>query len=81
MPIRFHMVSIISRRAVFGYTITHPTEDKFMVKKKEIMDKLSHMLAGRVAEEIRFDDITTGASNDLQRRRPRLPGAWLLSTA
>jgi cell division protease FtsH len=38
-----------------------------MVKKKEIIDKLSHMLAGRVAEEIRFDDITTGASNDLQR--------------
>ncbi len=62
-----HKVSIISRGQALGYTITLPTEDKFMVKKKEIMDKLSHMLAGRVAEEIRFDDITTGASNDLQR--------------
>ena len=38
-----------------------------MVKRGEIMDKLAHMLGGRVAEEIRFDDITTGASNDLQR--------------
>jgi cell division protease FtsH len=62
-----HKVSIISRGQALGYTIPLPTEDKFMVKKKEIIDKLSHMLAGRVAEEIRFDDITTGASNDLQR--------------
>jgi len=62
-----HKISIISRGQALGYTITLPTEDKFMVKKKEILDKLSHGLAGRVAEEIRFDDITTGASNDLQR--------------
>jgi cell division protease FtsH len=62
-----HKISIISRGQALGYTITLPTEDKFMVKKKEIIDKLSHMLAGRAAEEIRFDDITTGASNDLQR--------------
>jgi cell division protease FtsH len=62
-----HKVSIISRGQALGYTITLPTEDKFMVKKQEIMDKLAHMLGGRVAEEIQFDDITTGASNDLQR--------------
>ena len=62
-----HKVSIISRGQALGYTITLPTEDKFMVRKKEIMDKLAHMLGGRVAEEIRFEDITTGASNDLQR--------------
>ena len=62
-----HKISIISRGQALGYTITLPTEDRFMVKKKEIIDKLSHMLAGRVAEEIRFDDITTGAANDLQR--------------
>jgi cell division protease FtsH len=62
-----HKISIISRGQALGYTITLPTEDKFMVKKKEIIDKLAHMLAGRVAEEVRFDDITTGASNDLQR--------------
>jgi cell division protease FtsH len=62
-----HKVSIISRGQALGYTITLPTEDKFMVKKGEIMDKLAHMLGGRVAEEVRFDDITTGASNDLQR--------------
>ena len=62
-----HKISIISRGQALGYTITLPTEDKFMVKKKEIVDKLAHMLAGRVAEEVRFDDITTGAANDLQR--------------
>jgi cell division protease FtsH len=62
-----HKISIISRGHALGYTITLPTEDKFMVKKKEILDKLSLALAGRVAEEIRFDDITTGAANDLQR--------------
>jgi len=62
-----HKISIISRGQALGYTITLPTEDKFMVKKKEIMDKLAHMLGGRVAEEVRFDDITTGAANDLQR--------------
>jgi cell division protease FtsH len=62
-----HKVSIISRGQALGYTITLPTEDKFMVKRGEIMDKLAHMLGGRVAEEIQFDDITTGASNDLQR--------------
>ncbi|MBC7292647.1 MAG: hypothetical protein H5T84_00830 [Thermoleophilia bacterium] len=62
-----HKISIISRGQALGYTITLPTEDKFIVKKKEILDKLSHMLAGRVAEEIRFGDITTGAANDLQR--------------
>jgi cell division protease FtsH len=62
-----HKISIISRGQALGYTITLPTEDKFMVKKGEIMDKLAHMLGGRVAEEIRFDDITTGAANDLQR--------------
>ncbi len=62
-----HKISVISRGHALGYTITLPTEDKFMVKRKEIMDKLSMGLAGRVAEEIRFDDITTGASNDLQR--------------
>ncbi len=62
-----HKVSIISRGQALGYTITLPTEDKFMVKRGEIMDKLAHMLGGRVAEEIQFDDVTTGASNDLQR--------------
>jgi cell division protease FtsH len=62
-----HKVSIIGRGHALGYTITLPTEDKFMVKKGEILDKLAMGLAGRVAEKLRFDDITTGASSDLQR--------------
>jgi len=61
-----HKVSIIGRGHALGYTITLPTEDKFMVKKGEILDKLAMGLAGRVAEKLRFDDITTGAANDLQ---------------
>jgi cell division protease FtsH len=62
-----HKISIISRGQALGYTMTLPTEDRYMTRKKEILDKLSHGLAGRVAEEIRFDDITTGATSDLQR--------------
>jgi cell division protease FtsH len=62
-----HKVSIIGRGHALGYTITLPTEDKFMVKKGEILDKLAMGLAGRVAEKLRFDEITTGASSDLQR--------------
>jgi cell division protease FtsH len=62
-----HKVSIIGRGHALGYTITLPTEDKFMVKKGEILDKLAMSLGGRVAEKLRFDDITTGASSDLQR--------------
>ena len=62
-----HKISIISRGQALGYTITLPTEDKFMTTKEELMDKLAMTLGGRAAEEIVFDDITTGAANDLER--------------
>ena len=63
-----HKVSIIPRgSAALGYTLQLPTEDRYLVSKSELMDRLSVLLAGRVAEEITFKDVTTGAQNDLER--------------
>ena len=62
-----HKISIIARGQALGYTLSMPAEDRFLVSKKEILDDLAVFLAGRVAEEIACDDITTGASNDLER--------------
>jgi cell division protease FtsH len=63
-----HKVSIIPRgSAALGYTLQLPTEDRYLISKSELMERLSVLLAGRVAEEITFKDITTGAQNDLER--------------
>lgn len=63
-----HKVSIISRgSAALGYTLQLPTEDRYLVSRSELMERLSVLLAGRVAEEITFEDVTTGAQNDLER--------------
>ena len=63
-----HKVSIIPRgSAALGYTLQLPTEDRYLVSKSELMERLSVLLAGRVAEEITFKDVTTGAQNDLER--------------
>lgn len=58
-------ISIISRGQALGLTVTTPVEDRFMMGKQEMMNRLAQMLGGRVAEEVRFEDITTGAANDL----------------
>ncbi len=59
-------ISIVPRGvAALGYTIQLPTEDRYLVTKKELEDKLSSLLGGRVAEEVFFNDISTGAQNDL----------------
>ncbi len=60
-------ISIVSRGQALGFTVTQPTEDRFMMHKQEILNSLAQMVGGRVAEEIQFDDITTGASDDLQK--------------
>ncbi len=61
-------VSIIPRGiAALGYTQQLPTEDRYLLKKTELLDRLDVLLGGRVAEEIVFGDISTGAQNDLQR--------------
>jgi cell division protease FtsH len=62
-----HKITIIPRGRALGYTMTLPMEDKFLVTREEYIDELAMLLGGRVAEEIVFSDITTGAQNDLER--------------
>ncbi|MBN1547621.1 MAG: ATP-dependent zinc metalloprotease FtsH [Syntrophaceae bacterium] len=61
-------ISIIPRGiAALGYTMQVPTEDRFLMRKTELMNKVASLLGGRAAEEIIFGDISTGAHNDLSR--------------
>ncbi len=60
-----HKISIISRGRAAGYTLKLPLEDKRMHSKKQFLDDISATLGGYVAEELLFDDVTTGPSNDL----------------
>jgi cell division protease FtsH len=63
-----HKISIIPRGiAALGYTIQLPTEDRYLMTRSELMDRLAVLLGGRVAEELTFGEISTGAQNDLQR--------------
>ena len=62
-----HKISVIPRGRALGYTLTLPTEDRFLVTRQELVDELAMLLGGRVAEELVFGDITTGAQNDLDR--------------
>jgi cell division protease FtsH len=62
-----HKISIIARGQALGYTLSLPTEDKFLTSKQQMQDTLAMMLGGRVAEETAIGDITTGASNDIER--------------
>jgi cell division protease FtsH len=60
-------VSIISRGEAGGYTMAFPEEDRVLKSRKQIMSDMIGLLGGRAAEEIVFNDITSGASNDLER--------------
>ncbi len=63
-----HRMSIVQRGiAALGYTLQLPTEDRYLMTRAELLDKLCVMLGGRVAEEVIFGEISTGAQNDLQR--------------
>jgi cell division protease FtsH len=62
-----HKVSIIARGMAGGYTLSLPDEDRTLYSKRKFQADLAGLLGGRVAEEIVFGDITTGASNDLER--------------
>ena len=64
---KVHEISIIPRGMAGGYTLHLPTEDKFYMSKGEMQDRMVILLGGRVAEQISLDDISTGASNDLER--------------
>ncbi|MDY4691412.1 MAG: ATP-dependent zinc metalloprotease FtsH, partial [Atopobiaceae bacterium] len=62
-----HKISIISRGQALGYTLQLPEEDHFLQTRNGMLDELAVLLGGRTAEELFCDDITTGASNDLER--------------
>ena len=62
-----HQISIIPSGRALGYTMSLPAEDKYSVYKQELKEKIAELLAGRVAEQIIFGDISGGASNDIER--------------
>jgi len=62
-----HKISIISRGAALGYTISLPAEDRFLMTKSSLMDQMAMTLGGRAAEELVFNEVTTGAANDLEK--------------
>ena len=62
-----HKISIISRGQALGYTLQLPEEDHFLNTRNGMLDQIAVLLGGRTAEELFCDDITTGASNDLER--------------
>ena len=62
-----HQISIIPSGRALGYTLSLPTEDKNSVYKNEMLESISQLLGGRVAEKLVLKDISTGASNDIQR--------------
>jgi cell division protease FtsH len=62
-----HKISVISRGQALGYTISLPTEDRFLTTRSELNDTMAMTLGGRAAEEIVFGEVTSGASNDLEK--------------
>jgi len=61
-------ITIVPRGvAALGYTLNVPTEERFLMRKSELLDKIAMSLGGRVAEELVFDDVSTGAHNDLSK--------------
>ena len=64
---RVHKISIVPRGRALGYTLNLPEEDRYLKTREELIDYMTMLLGGRVAEEIVFGAVTTGASDDLQR--------------
>ncbi|MBQ7032138.1 MAG: ATP-dependent zinc metalloprotease FtsH [Clostridia bacterium] len=62
-----HQISIIPRGRAGGYTMSLPKEDKFFESRQDMLEDIVALLGGRVAEKLELDDISTGASNDMQR--------------
>ena len=62
-----HQISIVPRGMAGGYTMYRPTEDKSFMSKTEMVENIVSLLGGRVAEKLILDDISTGASNDIER--------------
>jgi cell division protease FtsH len=64
---RVHKISIVPRGRALGYTLNLPAEDRYLKTREELLDYMTVLLGGRVAEQIVFGAITTGASDDLKR--------------
>ncbi|MGH9285098.1 MAG: ATP-dependent zinc metalloprotease FtsH, partial [Acidimicrobiales bacterium] len=62
-----HKVSIVARGRALGWTLALPTEDKYLVTRSELRDQLAVLMGGRTAEELIFEDPTTGAQNDIEK--------------
>lgn len=62
-----HEVSIVPRGRAGGYTMILPKEDRFFMGKRELLEQVTHLLGGRVSEELILNEISTGAQNDLER--------------
>jgi cell division protease FtsH len=62
-----HKVSIISRGMALGYTLQLPIDDKYLTSRIDILNRLAILFGGRAAEEVAFDEITTGASDDISK--------------
>src|SRR5690606_35579835 len=62
-----HKISIIPRGHALGYTLQLPEEDRYLMKRGEMLDRIAVLLGGRAAEELIYGEITTGASDDLER--------------
>jgi cell division protease FtsH len=62
-----HKVSIVARGAALGWTLSIPEGDRYLLGKRDLADQISGLMGGRVAEELVFGDITSGAANDIQR--------------
>jgi cell division protease FtsH len=62
-----HKISIIARGRALGWTLALPTEDKYLTTRSALQDQLAMLMGGRTAEELIFQDPTTGASNDIER--------------
>ncbi|NIM06944.1 MAG: ATP-dependent zinc metalloprotease FtsH [Armatimonadetes bacterium] len=62
-----HKVSILSRGPALGYTIQLPLDDRYLVSRRELLDKITGLMGGRVAEQLRFQETTTGAATDLEQ--------------
>lgn len=62
-----HRISIVSRGRALGYTMTPPTQDKYQKTKSELIEEMAVMMGGREAEDLIFNELTAGASSDIER--------------
>jgi cell division protease FtsH len=62
-----HKVSVLPRGLALGYTLQFPEEDTFLHSRQQLLNRLAVLLGGRAAEQLAFNEVTTGAANDLER--------------